>query len=333
MASESDQSPEQSSDQSSGQWGRRGPGGHPGRPEWLIDSPRRLALEEPVKSLQVRVVGGTVNVVGLAPGAGGEGAAGSGARLEVAAIDGPPLRVTLEGGVLTVAYDDVPWQGFLKLLDRRGRRRSADITLAVPAHAEVRLAAVSAATVVSGLTGPTETRGITGDTTLVGLRGPVTAHTVSGAVEVQALRGQLAFHSVSGTLTVLDGGAGAVKADSVTGDLIVDVTEGQGAEGPGGLPPGHATPTELAMTTVSGDIAVRLPPRPDAVVEAHTTGGSLSCGFEDLRMDGHWGARRITGTLGSGRGRLKATTVSGRIALLRRAPAPADAAPSFVKDA
>ncbi|MBW1597168.1 hypothetical protein [Streptomyces sp. JJ38] len=302
----------------------------------MIDTPRRLALEEPVESLQVRVVGGAVNVVGLATGAGAgaEGEAGSGARLEVAAIDGPPLRVVLEGGVLTVAYDDVPWQGFLKLLDGRGWRRSADITLAVPAHAEVRVAAVSAATVVSGLTGPTETRGITGDTTLVGLRGPVTAHTVSGAVEAQALGGKLAFHSVSGTLTVVDGGAGAVKADSVTGDLIVDVTDRPGSEDPGGLPlPGHPTPTELAMTTVSGDIAVRLPPHPDTVVEAHTTGGSLSCGFEDLRMDGHWGAKRITGALGSGRGKLRATTVSGRIALLRRAPAPADAAPSFVKDA
>ncbi|CAM5660465.1 hypothetical protein STENM327S_05050 [Streptomyces tendae] len=35
-------------------------------------------------------------------------------------------------------------------------------------------------------------------------------------------------------------------------------------------------------------------------------------------MGGQWGAKRITGRLGAGNGRLKATTVSGSIALLRR---------------
>ena len=40
--------------------------------------------------------------------------------------------------------------------------------------------------------------------------------------------------------------------------------------------------------------------------------------FEDLRVTGKWGAKKITGTLGSGNGTLRASTVSGSIALLRR---------------
>lgn len=43
------------------------------------------------------------------------------------------------------------------------------------------------------------------------------------------------------------------------------------------------------------------------------------------------GAKKITGTLGAGTGKLKATTVSGSIALLRRPPAeeePYDAEPT-----
>ncbi|WP_340558077.1 DUF4097 family beta strand repeat-containing protein [Streptomyces sp. GSL17-111] len=299
------------------------------RSERWVESPQQLTLTEPVHRAQIRVVGGTVNVVGLEPSAT--------PRLEISALDGPPLRVVQEGGSLTVAYEDVPWQGFLKLLDGEGRRRSADVTLAVPASADVRVAVVGADAVVSRITGRTEIRGISGGTTLVGLRGPAHAHTVSGGVEAQGLAGDLTFHSVSGTLTVIDGGAGALRADTVTGDLIVDVSDTHGAAFPEapGEPRDHergSVPGALCLTSVSGEIAIRLPQRPDAVVEAHTGGGSLSCGFDDLRVSGQWGAKRLTGTLGSGRGSVKATTVSGRIALLRRSPSPTDA-PSFAKDA
>ncbi len=55
-------------------------------------------------------------------------------------------------------------------------------------------------------------------------------------------------------------------------------------------------------------------------MEANTASGTLSNAFDDLRVHGQWGAHRITGRLGAGTGRLRATTVSGSIALLRRPP-------------
>ncbi|MCX2969566.1 MULTISPECIES: DUF4097 family beta strand repeat-containing protein [Streptomyces] len=280
--------------------------------EWWIDAPHQLTLTEPVERLDVRIVGGSVNVVGKDT---------AGARIEVSDLDGPPLHVTHHAGTLTVAYDDVPWQGFLQLLDRKRWRRSVHLTLAVPATAGVRVGAITAATVVSGTTGEAEVRGITGETTLVGLGGPVHAHSVSGGVAAQALRGALAFHSVSGDLTVIDGGAASLRADSVSGDLTVDVPES------------GADPTEVSLTTVSGEIAVRLPQAPDTTVEAHTNGGSVSCAFDTLHVGGQWGARRVTGTLGAGRDTLKATTVSGGLALLRRSPGTHTDAPLLVKDA
>jgi len=39
-----------------------------------------------------------------------------------------------------------------------------------------------------------------------------------------------------------------------------------------------------------------------------------------LRVSGQWGAKKITGRIGGGSAQLKATTVSGSIALLRRPP-------------
>ncbi|GAA3998802.1 DUF4097 family beta strand repeat-containing protein [Streptomyces marokkonensis] len=264
-------------------------------PEWSVAEPRKLTFDESVSKLQVRIVNGTVNVVGT-----GEGSA----RLEISEIEGPPLVVTHQDGVLTVAYEDLPWKGFLKWLDRKGWRRSAVVSLAVPARTRVEVGVVSATAMVSGLDGRAEVKGVSGDTTLVSLSGPVRADTVSGNVEAQALSGDLCFHSVSGDLTVVEAGS-SVRADSVGGSMIVDLDTAGG-------------PTDVNLTSASGEIAIRLPQPADAEVEANTASGTVSSAFEDLRVGGQWGAKRITGRLGAGNGRLKATTISGSIALLRR---------------
>ncbi|WP_320778890.1 DUF4097 family beta strand repeat-containing protein [Streptomyces sp. CRN 30] len=266
-------------------------------PEWSVKEPEKLTFDTPVSELHVRVVNGTVNVVGTDEGA---------ARLQVSSIEGPPLIVTQEGGTLTVAYEDLPWKGFLKWLDRKGWRRHAVVSLAVPTRTRVEVGAIGATAVLSGLDGRAEIRGVSGDTTLVGLAGPVRADTVSGNVEAQALTGDLRFHSVSGDLTVVEAGS-SVRADSVSGSMIVDCDPA-------------SRRTDISLTSVSGEIAIRLPQPADAEVEANTAGGTVSSAFEDLKVTGAWAAKRITGRLGAGNGRLKATTVSGSIALLRRPP-------------
>ncbi|MEU8673442.1 DUF4097 family beta strand repeat-containing protein [Streptomyces sp. NPDC048560] len=266
---------------------------------WSIAEPRKLTFDDPVTALHVRVVNGAVNVVGTEE---------EHARLEISDVEGPPLVVTQEDGVLTVAYEDLPWTGFLKWLDPKNRGRRAVVSLAVPAGSSVEVGVVGAGAVVSGIRGRTEVRGVTGDTTLVGLSGAVRGETVSGSLEAQAVTGDLRFHSVSGDLTVVEGAGSSVRAESVSGDMVLDLD-------PSGKP------TDIRLATVSGEIAIRLPHPADAKVEANTASGAVSNAFEDLRVSGMWGAKKITGTLGAGTGTLRATTVSGAIALLRRPPA------------
>ncbi|MEV6471699.1 DUF4097 family beta strand repeat-containing protein [Streptomyces sp. NPDC051657] len=270
---------------------------------WTIGEPRKLAFEDPVTALHVRIVDGTVNVVGTDEPE---------ARLEISAIEGPPLIVTQEDGRLTVAYEDLLWQDLLRWFDPKNRRRSAVVTLVVPAAASVEVGVIGAGAVVSGISGRTEVRGITGDSTLVGLTGAVRGESVSGSLEAQSVTGDLRFHSVSGDLTVVDGAGTSVRAESVSGAMVLDVD-----------PSGQ--PTDIRLATVTGEIAIRLPHPADATVEANTASGAVSNAFEDLRVGGQWGAKKITGTLGAGTGTLRATTVSGSIALLRRPPAEDDA--------
>ncbi|UPT44652.1 MULTISPECIES: DUF4097 domain-containing protein, partial [Streptomyces] len=247
---------------------------------WTIAEPRKLAFEDPVTALHVRIVDGTVNVVGTDE---------PDARLEVSAIEGPPLVVTQEDGRLTVAYEDLPWPHFLGWFDPEVRHRSAVVTLVVPAASSVEVGAIGAGAVVSGISGRTEVRGISGDSTLVGLTGAVRGESLSGSLEAQGVTGDLRFHSVFGDLTVVDGAGASVRAESVSGAMVLDVD-------PSGKP------TDIRLATVSGEIAIRLPHPADARVEANTASGSVSNAFEDLRVRGQWGSKKITGTLGAGTG-------------------------------
>ncbi|MFI1199499.1 DUF4097 family beta strand repeat-containing protein [Streptomyces sp. BHT-5-2] len=266
------------------------------RTEWTVSASRTLEIEEPVTTLAVRLVGGTVNVVGTSETGP--------ARVEVAELHGPPVSVSCEDGTLTVGYDDLPWKGLLKFLERKGWHRGAVVSVRVPAGTRVEVGVVGATAVVSGIAGRTELRGVSGDSTLVGLSGPVRAETVSGSVEAQALTGDLTFHSVSGDLTVVEGIGGAVRAETVSGDMVLDLDPVAGAQ--------------IELSTVSGEIAIRLPDPADAEVDANTGTGVVTNAFDDLRVTGQWGTKRITGSLGAGTGRLKATTVSGALSLLRR---------------
>ncbi|GGZ30996.1 hypothetical protein GCM10010387_25920 [Streptomyces inusitatus] len=271
---------------------------------WEVAEARRLTFDEPVTALQVHVVNGTVNVVGTEEGS---------ARLEVSRISGPPLTVTQDGSTLTVSYPDLSAKGWLKWLDPKGRDREVTVSLTVPSEASVEVGVVGAAAVVSGVRGRTTVHSVTGDATLVRLSGEVVAETVSGNLEAQSVTGPLNYQSVSGDLTVIEGGAGSrVRADSVSGDMLIDLAA------TGDTTP---TPADIKLNTVTGEVAIRLPHPTDAKVEANTTSGALSNAFDDLRVSGQWGSKKLTGTLGAGTGTLRASTMSGSIALLRRPPA------------
>ncbi|CAM5730213.1 hypothetical protein SALBM217S_09596 [Streptomyces griseoloalbus] len=62
-------------------------------------------------------------------------------------------------------------------------------------------------------------------------------------------------------------------------------------------------------------------------MEANTASGAISNAFDSLRVQGMWGAHEPAGRLGAGSGRLRATTVSGSIALPRRPPLERPAGP------
>ncbi|WP_030057989.1 MULTISPECIES: DUF4097 family beta strand repeat-containing protein [Streptomyces] len=282
--------------------------------QWTVDGPERITIDEAVRAVHVRIIDGTVNVV----------AAEGPARLEVTEIQGEPLHVTLVDGVLTVTYKDInSWGEFGDWLKSVGsvksffgtlkRKRVAGVTLTVPASAEVKVGTVSAHATVSGIAGNVSVQSANGDATLVALSGRTDANTVTGDVDAQAVGGQLRVNTVSGQLTVVAGTADRVQVNAVTGAVTLDLdVDGE---------------ADVKVTTVSGPVAIRIPSRTDAKVEAGSTSGDISSSFEQLKLSGSWGAKKLSGQLGEGRGSLNVTTVSGAVTVLSR-PEPEDDGPA-----
>jgi Putative adhesin len=263
--------------------------------QWKIDAPTTMEFDD-VTALRVRLVGGSVAVL----------AAEGTSSLEVSSLEGDPLQVTFENGLLTIAHDNLSWEGLLKWL--RPQRHAATVTVSVPRKTPAQVGVVNAAAVVSGIGARTSVKSVSGGITLDGVAGEVDANTVSAPLEAQGINGRLNFSTVSGDLTLADGWLERLDANAVSGDVTADVD----LDPLGGV----------NVTTVSGEVVLRLPAEADAQVNLHSVSGDVCSEFAELRRSSAPASRSVSGSLGAGSGHVSVTTMSGRVMLLRRAGSP-----------
>ena len=259
---------------------------------WSIEAPTSLEFAD-VTRLRVRLIAGTVAVL----------ATDGKASLDVTNVSGDPLDVTYEDGVLSITHENLTWEGLLKWL--RPQRPSAVVTVTVPRGCPTQLGVVSATAVLSGISARASVKSVSGEITLDGLTGDVDAHTVSAALETQGINGKLNFNTVSGDLTLADGWLERLDVNGVSGDVTADLD----LDPLGGM----------QVTTVSGEVMLRLPAEADARVNLHSVSGDVRSEFTELRGSSAPASRSVSGSLGAGSGQVSVTTMSGRVMLLRRA--------------
>ena len=138
--------------------------------QWTIQAPTSLDFDD-VTGLRVRLIAGSVAVL----------ATDGKPSLDVSSIEGEPLTVTYEGGLLTIAHENLTWEGLLKWL--RPQRHSATLTVTVPRKCPTQVGVVSASAVMSGISSRASVTRVSGGITPDGITGDVDANTVSGALE------------------------------------------------------------------------------------------------------------------------------------------------------
>ena len=263
-----------------------------GMSQWHIEAPTSLEFDD-VTGLRVRLIAGSVAVL----------ATDGRASVDVTGIEGDPLTVTYENGMLTIAHENLTWEGLLKWL--RPQRSSATVTVTVPRKCPTQVGVVSAAAVLSGISARASVKSVSGEITLDGMTGDVDAHTVSGPLEAQGINGKLNFNTVSGDLALADGWLERLDVNAVSGDVTADID----LDPLGGV---HAT-------TVSGEVTLRIPAETDAQVHLHSMSGGVRSEFAELRSMSGPASHTVSGSLGAGSGHVSVNTMSGRVMLLRRA--------------
>lgn len=124
--------------------------------------------------------------------------------------------------------------------------------------------------------------------------------TVNGGIDVTPLQSDVRVSTVNGGIEVA--ASGTVEATTVNGSIKARA----GSASWSGT---------LDFTTVNGSISLTLPAGVNASVSAETVNGGFSSDFPLTVEPGEWGPKRVSGTIGSGGGRLNLETVNGGISI------------------
>lgn len=201
---------------------------------WTVDAPTVVDVDDHVTRLEAILVRGRIDIVAHD---------GPTSRVEVHAVHGRPLEVSVQGSTLKVGYPNFSVAGFLDKVRSFRSDESADVQITVPADVALRLAVVKGDGLVAGLRGDAKVSTVSGPVVVDQCRGDLKASTVSGALVVRDHVGDLVASTVSGSMTV-SGEIPEAKISSVSGDLAIDLV---------------AAPREAKVSSVSGDVVLRAP--------------------------------------------------------------------------
>ncbi|WP_138442538.1 DUF4097 family beta strand repeat-containing protein [Sinomonas susongensis] len=222
---------------------------------WSITDPQTITIDG-VRSLRAGIVGGRLDVIVHES---------EEAVVEVSEVHGDPVAVSLHEGRLEVRHQLHGFEGWFKNLMGTVSGTSENrtvISIAVPPGTPVEIGTVGGDGLVSG-TGPiTRLNTVSGSVLGDGTEGELYLNTVSGDVIARNHEGILTANTVSGEITA-SGRLRDVRAKSVSGDLVFD-TEGYCRS--------------LGVSTVSGDVTIRLPRDVGVDLAATTVSGRVLVG-------------------------------------------------------
>lgn len=280
--------------------------------EWQIDGPKVLDVgdeNEIVTKLKLGLVAGRVDIVTHDDSPT--------ARLEVHNVEGQPLLVSWDGATLKVSHvkdkEGSLWESVKSFGNDKGKR-SARVSISVPATTQINASTVSAEALINGVHATVKANTVTGVLTLDDITGDVDANTVSGDIECHALEGDFRGNSISGALTVQASRLGQIRLNTVSGDITLDLTDGR---------------AQIMSNSVSGDVTVRIPAGGGYDVAAHTAMGHVVIDGQSMNGDAPF---QRGGQLSAGDKTLviKAISVSGNVVVLR-APGVQDTVPMTKK--
>lgn len=257
--------------------------------KWLVDGEKVIDIGV-ISSLSVSLVGGTVDIIGHDEPT---------ARVEVHSVTGKPLKVTVNGGALEIDHPQMSWDNFIDVFASFNGSAAADLSIMVPRAVALKFGAVTASTLISGLSTNGSINTVKGDLTVDGVTGDIQLNAVAGEISVRNHTGAVTARTVGGDITAT-GDITKFSGDSVGGNVFLDI---------------DGIADELKVNTVGGNISARLAAGVAARYKVNTAGGGLR--IDDSELPGVRTSYTSTyGVLDSRWTEVKVNTVTGSISIM-----------------
>lgn len=224
--------------------------------------------------------------------------------------DGSGLVVRRSGSTVRVSRDD-----------RKGRRRSVEASIRLPAHVDLQVGGQSLELVVQGVEGRIDVDNVRGSIWIEGAGGPVSARTIEGEIHVSGaregvtassqsddvtlrdVRGPIDVHSGDGDVELMDVFSRTVRAETQDGDIDFS----------GGIEDGG----DYGFFVHDGDVTIAIPEGSNARVDVSTFDGEFESDFPVV-LERFTGGREFDFSIGDPRARIEIQVFDGEIRLVRR---------------
>lgn len=261
---------------------------------WLLDDAKTIDFES-IRRLKVGLIAGQIDIVGHDEPT---------TRVEVRSVSGKPLRVSVDGGTLSIAHSQLSWDNFIDVFRTVRLKARAEVSVMVPRDVALHFGVVSATALIAGLTEDASISTVSGDVTVDRMYGDLDLNAVSGEIAVRDHYGAIDAKTVSGDVTA-SGEILKLSLKSVSGDAFLDLT---------------GIPDAISINSVSGDVTLRLEPEVPAQYTVTTASGRLQ--LDSTEITGVRG--RYQGKFGELHGRwleFGVNTVSGDVTVVHAARA------------
>jgi DUF4097 and DUF4098 domain-containing protein YvlB len=193
-----------------------------------------------------------------------------------------------------------------------------ELELSVPSGIALEITGVSLEVGIERAAGSVSVSTAEGEITLVGGSGNVALNAVDGPVTVAGASGKIAINAVDGDVSVSESN-GAIAVTAVDGDVTLegitsDNVSVNAVDGDIGYVGTIADGGRYVLSTHDGDLDVLIPNGANARISIDTFSGELDTDFA-VELEGDFGKKRISFTVGTGKALVELSAFDGIISL------------------
>ena len=193
-----------------------------------------------------------------------------------------------------------------------------ELELSVPRGMAIEMTGVSLEVSIEGSRGDVSVSTAEGSIILAGGSGNVALNAVDGDVTLSAASGKIAINAVDGEVSV-SRSDGAIAVTAVDGDVTLegitsDNVSVNAVDGDIGYNGTIADGGRYVLSTHDGDLNVLIPDGSNARISIDTFSGDLDTDFP-VELEGDFGKKRISFTVGTGKALVELSAFDGTISL------------------